>query len=39
MATGKYTMCSNEPLGTPSDLAESALKTDSTDVTRLSKGA
>jgi hypothetical protein len=39
MATGKYTMGSIEPLGTPSDWAESALKIDSTDVTRLSKGA
>jgi hypothetical protein len=39
METGKYTMGSNEPFGTPFDWAESALKTDSTDVTRLSKGA
>jgi hypothetical protein len=39
METEKYTMGSNEPFGTPSDWAESALKTDSTDVTRLYKSA
>jgi hypothetical protein len=38
MATGKSAMGDNEPLGTPSDWAESALRIDSTDVTRLSKG-
>jgi hypothetical protein len=38
MATRKYAIGSNEPLGTPSDWDESALKTDSTNVTRLSKG-
>jgi hypothetical protein len=38
MTTGKYAMGSNEPLSTPSDWAESALKTDSTDVTKHSKG-
>jgi hypothetical protein len=39
MATEKYVMGSNEPFGSPSDWAESALKTDSTDVTKVSKGA
>jgi hypothetical protein len=39
MATEKYAMGSNEPLCSPSDWAESALKTDSTDVTKDSKGA
>jgi hypothetical protein len=39
MTTEKYAMGSNEALGSPSDWAESAFKTDSPDVTRLSKGA
>jgi hypothetical protein len=39
MATRKYAMGSNEPLGSPSNWAESVLKTDSTDVTKVSKGA
>jgi hypothetical protein len=39
MTTEKYVMGSNEALGSPSNWAESAFKTDSPDVTRLSKSA
>jgi hypothetical protein len=38
MVTRKYALGSNEALSSPSDWAESAFKTDSPDVTRLSKG-
>jgi hypothetical protein len=38
MATGKYAMGSNEPLGTTSDFAESSLKSEQTDATKLTKG-
>jgi hypothetical protein len=39
MATEKYVMGSNEPLCSPSVWAKSALKIDSTDVIKVSKGA
>jgi hypothetical protein len=39
MTIEKYAMGSNEALITPSDWAESSLKTDTTNVTNLSKGA
>jgi hypothetical protein len=38
MAIGKYAMGSNEPLGTTSDFAESSLKSELTDATKLTKG-
>ena len=39
MATGKYAMGSNEALGSPSDFAESSLKSDTFDDGKGTKGA